>query len=128
MTLVSMPNAEIKLPVKPFKVNSHPQGEVIPFDISSYEKDTYGMSFAQHGAYLLAIIAYWKKGEALRWEELEEICGGHVGRICRFFHQEGGKWHHKRIDRDLMRAIVRNEKLRAKSAKGVEARRKLGQI
>lgn len=86
------------------------------------------MSYAEHGAYLLAIIRYWDKGEALTYAELEETCGAKVDRVCQFFHAEGGKWHHKRIDAELDRAIIRNEIARRKSAKGVAARRALGQI
>lgn len=100
----------------------------MPLYVGDYMADTIGLGVRQHGAYLLAMMAYWQKGEALTSDELWKICGRDVDRICRFFVWCDERWHHKRIDEELARAADFMAKAHAKAMKGVEARRKLGQI
>ncbi len=100
----------------------------MPLYTGDYLKDTLGLSKAQHGSYLLAIMKYWNKGESLTREELREVCGRDLNRVCQFFVWEGNRWHHKRIDEELTKARKRKEIAREKAQKGVEARRLKGQI
>lgn len=91
-------------------------------------RDTIGLTHSQHGAYFLAMLAYWSKGESLTMGELRGVCGREMKRVQEFFIWEGARWHHKRIDLELESARKRSEIAREKSLKAVEARRRLGQI
>lgn len=100
----------------------------MPLYIGDYLADTIGMTNREHGAYLLSLMAYWKKGESLTPKELKDICGQDVDRVCRFFVMDDRRWHHKRVDIELAASRERMEKAQAKSMKMVAARRKLGQL
>ena len=100
----------------------------MPLYVGDYMSDTIGMTNREHGAYLLSLMAYWKKGESLTAQELRDICGTDIDRVSRFFIMEGGRWHHKRVDIELGLARERLERYRDKSAKMVNARRQLGQL
>ena len=100
----------------------------MPIFIGDYIADTIGLTNAEHGAYLLALMKYWRKGESLTPVELKEVCGRETDRISRFFTMDGGRWHHKRVDQEMKTARDRNESARLKANKGVEARRQKGQI
>ena len=100
----------------------------MPLYIGDYLADTIGLSNSEHGAYLLSIMKYWRKGYALTPAELEEVCGRDIDRVGRFFVMEGGRWHHKRIDEELKRAWDRKKAAEAKSRKGVDARRRAGSL
>ena len=96
----------------------------MPLYIGDYTRDTIGLSKAEHGSYILAIMAYWSKGEALTFPEMKAICGNDVDRITRFFISCDGRWHHKRIDEELAKAGERKEMARKKALLGVAARLK----
>lgn len=96
----------------------------MPLYIGDYLADTIGMTNREHGAYLLSLMAYWKKGESLTPTELRDICGPDTDRICRFYVIEGGRWHHKRVDIELKLARERIEKSHEKAMKMVAARTK----
>jgi uncharacterized protein YdaU (DUF1376 family) len=100
----------------------------MPMFIGDYLSNTIGLRKAEHGSYLLAIFKYWQKGESLSDRELREVCGREFARVSEFFVWEGNKWHHKRVDHELSEARRRVEAAREKAMKGVEARRKAGQI
>jgi uncharacterized protein YdaU (DUF1376 family) len=100
----------------------------MPLYIADYMGDTIGFSNSEHGAYLLALMAYWRKGESLTPTELKDICGKDVDRICRKFIMDANRWHHKRVDAELKKAYEAMKIKKSKAMKMVEARRKLGQI
>ena len=99
-----------------------------PFYSGDYLRGTVGFTRCEHGAYLLAIIKYWDKGEALTPQELKAACGSELDVVSGCFVMEGGRWHHKRIDIELSKAAERLLKYREKANKMVAARRRLGQI
>lgn len=43
----------------------------MPLYIGDYLGDTIGLSNSEHGAYLLSMMAYWRKGESLTPPELK---------------------------------------------------------
>ena len=100
----------------------------MPLSVGDYMGATIGLTRSQHGAYLLSMMQYWDKGEALTAGELREACGTDIDRVSRFFVMEGGRWHHKRIDAELAAAAESFLKRRNKAMKMVAARRALGQI
>jgi uncharacterized protein YdaU (DUF1376 family) len=100
----------------------------MPLWIGDYLADTIGLTFSQHGAYLLSMMAYWRKGEALTHPELLAITGKEFDRISQFYIPMDDLWHHKRIDIELALARERVLKQQAKSQKGVAARRASGQL
>lgn len=87
----------------------------MPLYIGDYMADTIGLTFAEHGLYLLLIMSYWRKGSALSDCEATDIMRGasveECSRIAKFFHKACGKWHHKRIDREIVEASE-NKKMR----------------
>lgn len=94
----------------------------MPLYPGDYLKDTIGLTHAQHGAYLLAIMRYWCKGESLTSPELREICGREVNRVQQFFVWEGGRWHHKRVDEELTKSRERMAKASVKARQAAQAR------
>jgi len=99
-----------------------------PFYLDEYLADTIGLRNAQHGAYLLSLLKYYKKRGALEDDELREICGQDYARISRFFIQCDGLWHHKRADIELAKSLEKMELNRIKLNQAKIARQKLGQI
>lgn len=90
----------------------------MPLDIDDYMADTLHLSAAEHGAYMLLIMRYWKDGglpsdERMiqrysrltidQWTESRDV-------IAAFF---GEGWRHKRIDAELEKAAAIIEKRRA---------------
>lgn len=85
----------------------------MPLYIGSYMADTGRLSTEQHGAYMLLIMDYWRKGPppdddevlasitklpALRWLKHRPI-------IANFFKLTGGEWRHKRIEEEIANAL-----------------------
>lgn len=95
----------------------------MPLYIGDYMADTIGLTNAQHGAYLMSMMAYWRKGEALTSAELREIGGKDVDRICRFYFWENDRWNHKRIDIELAKARRNVQRMKDMAAKSVAKRR-----
>jgi len=91
----------------------------MPLWVSDYIGDTQHLTTAEHGAYLLLIMAYWQRGKALpadstrlariarmtpdEWSRCEDT-------LREFFTVEGDDWRHDRIEDELA-------KVREKSAK-----------
>lgn len=88
----------------------------MPLYVSDYLADTMHLSTAEHGAYLLLIMHYWRTGDGLtvddaqlarisrctskNWQKMKPA-------ILSFFVLIDGKYRHKRIDRQLSIAIER---------------------
>lgn len=94
----------------------------MPLYIGDYLGDTVGLSLAEHGAYLLSMMAYWRKGESLTAKELRGICGKEIDRVCQFYTMENHRWHHKRIDVELEKSRQKMEQGRIKIDKMNQAR------
>lgn len=97
----------------------------MPLYVADYIADTTDLTMREHGAYMLLILHYWRRGclplegqitdEAIASGLLERcyrVCStGGVGDetavkrvISRFFTWDGTKWSHKRIDIELNKA------------------------
>lgn len=100
----------------------------MPLYVGDYLGDTIGLNNAEHGAYLLSMMKYWRKGESLTDGELREVCGKEFVRVSRFYVLCDGRWHHKRIDAELAKSAEKMKSFHDKAAKMVEARRRAGQL
>lgn len=96
----------------------------MPLYVGDYLRSTVDLTKAEHGSYLLSIMAYWDKGESLEDSKMRAICGKEYYRVTEFYSMVDGRWHHKRIDEELSKARERALKAHEKSLKGVEARRR----
>lgn len=101
----------------------------MPLYVADYLADAAHLSTVEHGAYLLLIMTYWQRGEALpdddrklaritrleprSWAKIKPV-------ISDFFEVSDGKYLHGRIEREL--ASVRDKSL--KNRKGGLARAK----
>ncbi|MCC6915307.1 MAG: DUF1376 domain-containing protein [Rhodospirillaceae bacterium] len=104
----------------------------MPIYVGDYLKDTTHLTAAEHGAYLLMILAYWNAGGPILAQE------SHLMRVTRmtryewrksratllaFFESEGDRLRHDRIDQELKNAAARYES-RAKGARSANDKRR----
>jgi uncharacterized protein YdaU (DUF1376 family) len=105
----------------------------MPLYVADYMADTAHLTTVEHGAYLLLIMTYWQRGEALPDDDkkLSRIVGlqGRNWKRVRaeiepFFEVRDSKWMHQRIERQLsvLHSQSRNNSLNGK--KGALARAK----
>lgn len=97
----------------------------MPIYIGDYLADTMHLSTEEHGAYLLAIMHYWKSGGAFPKEQLKNICRCSdvtLNVTLCFFQEKEGFLHHKRIDIELARALEVRDKNKNKTAAATAAR------
>lgn len=101
--------------------------EWMPLHIGVYHADTVHLSRDQHGAYLLLLMAYWRRGGPLladdarlaaiakatsaEWRKLRPV-------MLEFFTEADGSWHQKRADAELEKARRLTEAKAAAGAKG----------
>ena len=95
----------------------------MPLYIGDYRADTTHLSAAQHGAYLLLIMHYWQQGSLPDDDEqLARIACMTLAEwrrnrpIIRAFFGDG--WHHRRIDREMEKAVTAYEKRSRAGQKG----------
>lgn len=103
----------------------------MPLYVADYLADTTHLSAAEHGAYLLLIMAYWQSGAALPDEDAK------LARIARmtpkewraarptvaeFFTVGDGVWRHGRIDGELAKAERITDQKRAAGRASAERR------
>lgn len=94
----------------------------MPLYVADYLADAAHLSTLEHGAYLLLIMTYWQRGEALPADDKK------LARICRvgprewvrikpvvseFFQVDCNTWSHSRIDRELQNVRDKSLKKRA---------------
>lgn len=93
----------------------------MPFYVADYLADAAHLSTLEHGAYLLLIMTYWQRGEALPDDDkkLARICGLEPRTwkrvrpvISEFFETIGGKWLHSRVERELSNVRLKSLKNR----------------
>ena len=95
----------------------------MPLYVGDYLGDTGHLTTAQHGAYLLLMMHYWRKGELPDDDrQLSKITKLPLKTWCDyrpilqdFFH---GGWRHKRIDAELERMVRLSEKRAIAGQKG----------
>ena len=95
----------------------------MPLYVGDYLGDTGHLTTAQHGAYLLLMMHYWRKGELPDDDrQLSKITKLPLRTWCEyrptlqdFFH---GGWKHKRIDAELARMMRVSEKRAIAGQKG----------
>lgn len=103
----------------------------MPLWIGDYLRDTLGLDRAEHGSYLLFIMAYWANGGPIKDDDrlVKNIvrCPDHEwsrtrGWLLDYFTIENGYWRHKRIDAELKAAKDRAEAQRRRTQAATEAR------
>jgi uncharacterized protein YdaU (DUF1376 family) len=103
----------------------------MPLYIGDYLKDTMHLSRADHGSYLLLIMAYWVNGGPLpndpeylagvarasqeEWQTLSK-------RLARFFQTDASAWRHERIEKEIARAKQQQETKSRAGRKGAAAK------
>ena len=100
----------------------------MPLYVGDYLADTMQLTTAQHGAYLLLLMAYWRRGGPLPDDDaylrnVARIDHGNSWRFIRkslerFFQIRDGEWHHKRVELELLRASQAFERLSAAGKRG----------
>ena len=95
----------------------------MPLYVGDYLGDTGHLTTAQHGAYLLLMMHYWRKGELPDDDrQLSKITKLPQKTWCEYratlqdFFHEG--WRHKRIDAELERMLRVSEKRAIAGQKG----------
>jgi uncharacterized protein YdaU (DUF1376 family) len=95
----------------------------MPLYVGDYLGDTGHLTTAQHGAYLLLMMQYWRKGELPDDDrQLSKITKLPLRTWCEYrpilqdFFHEG--WKHKRIDAELARMVRVSEKRAIAGQKG----------
>jgi len=99
----------------------------MPFFVGDYLRDTLRLTRAEHGGYMLLIMAYWAEGKPLadhdrhlaaiahasaaEWKKLRPV-------LAAFFDVRDGAWHHKRIDHELKKASEAYERRKQAGARG----------
>jgi uncharacterized protein YdaU (DUF1376 family) len=108
----------------------------MPLRIGLYLADTTHLTRDQHGAYLLLLMAYWRRGGPLpaddarlaattkatpaEWRKLKPV-------LAEFFNERDGFWHQKRADKELnVASSIIEARTEAGRAGGIAARGKSG--
>jgi uncharacterized protein YdaU (DUF1376 family) len=87
--------------------------EWMPLHIGAYHADTTHLTRDQHGAYILLLMAYWRRGGPLpaddgRLAAIAKATPAEWRKIrpamVEFFTEQDGAWHQKRADEELSKA------------------------
>ncbi len=103
----------------------------MPLWIGAYLADTMRLTTAQHGGYLLLLMAYWREraplpddDEELRsitktdkseWKKMRPV-------LAKFFVIGEGIWWHKRVEAEMVTADARQSSAQKKAQAGAKAR------
>ena len=96
-----------------------PTGIWMPLYVNDYIADTEHLSTEEHGAYLLLLMAYWRRGEALPDDDiyLARVAKLHWRAWARvkkhvmgLFFLEDGHWKHKRVEKEILKSCLRSAK------------------
>ena len=91
----------------------------MPLYTGDYRRSTGHLGAAEHGAYLLLLMHYWDTGRPLPADEavLTRIAclsakewRAHRTTLLAFFSLEDGAYRHKRVAKELAKAVVKYEK------------------
>lgn len=102
-----------------------------PLYIKAYLSDTYMLTTEQHGAYLLLLIAYWDRQQALPDDDQElaslanlppDRWDSHRKVLSRFFEVSDGQWRHDRVEKEILEALEHHTKKKRASEAGHAAR------
>lgn len=107
----------------------------VPIVIGDYMADTVRFTTEEHGVYFLLIMDYWRSGpppdDMDTLIRITKLTGkGKVAtlrRVLSKFTLVGGKWHHKRCDKDIEEANRRKIIARENGKKGGNPALKKGQ-
>lgn len=103
----------------------------MPLCIGDYLADTSHLSTVQHGAYLLLLMHYWRKGPLPNDpEQLANICKLTLDAwsiaqavLVQFFSiEDDGKLHQKRADREIATALGKRKEAKDKASKAAQKR------
>ncbi len=97
----------------------------IPLYVADYLADTSHLSTLEHGSYLLLIMNYWQRGEALPSDDVKLARIARLSAkewaavkpaIAEFFVEQDGTWTSRRIETELQKVRDKSE-TRAKAGK-----------
>lgn len=104
----------------------------MPLYIGDYLADTMHLTCEQHGAYMLLLMAYWRKGAPLPSSDmaLAAICrlsvdawSIHKAVLMQFFDASSGTaWVHRRVEKEMAEAVEKKGKAVEKAKKAAEAK------
>lgn len=105
----------------------------MPLYIGDYLADTMHLTTEQHGAYLLLLMAYWRRGKALPAcdKKLAAIAGLSIdawsiaqAEIKEFFDTDSDPalWVHKRVEKELSAATEKKTRATEKARAAAESR------
>lgn len=99
----------------------------MPLYIADYLADTSHLSAAEHGAYLLLIMHYWRSGglpsDDVQLARIASMSAAEWKRsrpaVAAFFHDG---WKHARIDAEIAKAAVKHERRQEAGKRGGKAK------
>ncbi len=94
----------------------------MPFYVSDYLADTMHLSAAEHGAYLMLILHYWKSGpipfdhsRLSIISKLGDAWSNASSTLVAFFEQRDGMLYHNRIDKEKLEASENKDRNKARA-------------
>ena len=105
------------------------------FYVGDYLADTGHLTTVQHGAYLLLMLNYWRRGEALADDDARLSATVKMTKrvwlrnrqvLAEFFEVSDGVWRHKRIEKDLKKSGERSSKARESRMQALNERHNEG--
>jgi uncharacterized protein YdaU (DUF1376 family) len=102
-------------------------GAWMPMYWGDYLGDTMHLSTIEHGAYLLLIATYWRRGKPLPDDDLWLANVTKLSpkkwkmvrpKIADLFHVTGGSWEHRRVEKEILRSSGRLKSARAAGTAG----------